>query len=92
MPCATRRRPSPRQGSSGGSSDRRAKNLRDLVRNLKAADGLRDDLSIGEAADTIWATSSSELYVMLTVERGWSADRYERWLADTWRRLLLRNT
>jgi len=73
-------------------SDRRAKNMRDLVRNLKAADGLRDDLSIDEAADTIWATNSSELYVLLTVERGWSADRYERWLADTWCRLLLRNT
>nr|MBA2738192.1 TetR/AcrR family transcriptional regulator [Nocardioidaceae bacterium] len=41
---------------------------------------------------TIWATNSSELYVLLTVERGWSADRYERWLADTWCRLLLRNT
>ena len=73
-------------------SDRRAKNMRDLVRNLKAADALRDDLSIDEAADTIWATNSSELYVLLTVERGWSADRYERWLADTWCRLLLRNT
>jgi AcrR family transcriptional regulator len=73
-------------------SDRRAKNMRDLVRNLKAADGLRDDLSIDEAADTIWATNSSELYVLLTVERGWSADRYERWLADTWCRLLLRDT
>ncbi len=72
-------------------SDRRAKNMRDLIRNLKAADGLRDDLSIDEAADTIWATNSSELYVLLTVERGWSADRYERWLADTWCRLLLRN-
>lgn len=73
-------------------SDRRAKNMRDLVRNLKAAGGLRDDLSIDEAADTIWATNSSELYVLLTVERGWSADRYERWLADTWCRLLLRDT
>ena len=73
-------------------SDRRAKNMRDLVRNLKAADALRDDLSIDEAADTIWATNSSELYVLLTVERGWSADRYEHWLAGTWCRLLLRNT
>ena len=73
-------------------SDRRAKNMSDLVRNLKAAAGLRDDLSIDEAADTIWATNGSELYVLLTVERGWSADRYERWLADTWCRLLLRNT
>lgn len=35
------------------------------------------------------ATNSSELHVLLAVERGWSPDRYERWLADTWCRLLL---
>ena len=51
--------------------------------------GLRADLSIDEAADVIWATNSSELYVLLTVERGWSPHRFERWLADTWCRLLL---
>ena len=46
--------------------------------------------SIAEAADTVWATNSPEVYVLLTVERGWTPDRYERWLADSWRRLLLR--
>lgn len=70
-------------------SDRRALNMRKLVEALEAAGGLRPGLSIGEAADVIWATNSSELYVLLTGERGWSADRYERWLADTWCRLLL---
>jgi hypothetical protein len=29
------------------------------------------------------------LGVLLTAERGWTPDRYEHWLADTWRRLLL---
>lgn len=70
-------------------SDRRAANMRRLVQDLEAAGGLRADLSVGEAADVIWATNSSELYVMLTVERGWSPDHYEDWLADTWCRLLL---
>lgn len=46
-------------------------------------------LAISEAADVLWATNSSELYVLMTVERGWSVDRYERWLAATWERLLL---
>ena len=31
----------------------------------------------------------SELYVLLTVDRGWSPRRYERWLADARCRLLL---
>lgn len=70
-------------------SDRRARNMRMLADDLEAASGLRPGLSIDEAADVIWATNSSELYVLLTVERGWSLDRYERWLADTWHRLLL---
>jgi AcrR family transcriptional regulator len=70
-------------------SDRRAANMRKLAQDLQDAGGLRPGLSVDEAADTIWATNSSELYVLLTVERGWTPDRYERWLSDTWRRLLL---
>lgn len=70
-------------------SRRRAANMRKLARDLRAAGGLRDDLSIDEAADIIWATNSSELYVLLTVEREWSPDQFERWLTDAWHRLLL---
>jgi len=70
-------------------SDRRAANMRKLATELRAAGGLRAGLSIDEAADVIWATNSSELYVLLTAERGWSPDQYEHWLADTWCRLLL---
>ena len=73
-------------------SDRRAANMRKLARDLDDAGGLRAGLSIEEAADVIWATNSPELYVLLTVERRWSPDRYERWLADTWGRLLLPDT
>ena len=70
-------------------SDRRAANMRKLAQELRKAGGLRRGLSIDEAADVIWATNSAELFTMLTVERGWKAARYERWLADTWSRLLL---
>jgi len=44
---------------------------------------------LGEAPDIIWATNAPELYQLLVGQRGWSPDRYERFLADTWRRLLL---
>jgi hypothetical protein len=70
-------------------SNRRAINMRKLVRDLRDAGGLRGGLSVKEAADVVWATNSSELFVLLTVERGWSLSQYERWLADTWCRLLL---
>ncbi len=70
-------------------SARRAANMRRFVADLDAAGGLRDGVSISEAADMVWATNSAEFYTLLTVERGWSADHYERWLAATWCRLLL---
>ena len=70
-------------------SDRRAANMRKLVSDLRDAGGLRTGLSVGEAADVVWATNSPELYVMLTRERGWSPNKYEQWLGDTWCRLLL---
>ena len=70
-------------------SERRAANMRRLVHDLRATGALRAGLSVAEAADVIWATNSAELYVMLTVERGWTPRHYERWLADTWCRLLL---
>lgn len=71
-------------------SDRRARNMRHLIDDVaEAAGGLRPGVSRGEAADTVWATNSAELYAMLVGERGWSPDQYERWLGQTWRRLLL---
>ena len=44
---------------------------------------------LDEAADVIWATASAELFVLFTQQRRWTPRAYERWLADTWSRLLL---
>jgi AcrR family transcriptional regulator len=70
-------------------SNRRATNMRRLVRDLAAAGGLRPDLSVEDAADFIWASNSPELYVMLTTERRWTPEHYQSWLADLWVRFLL---
>lgn len=70
-------------------STRRASNMRLLVEALGPEGTLRAGTSVDEAADVIWATGGAEFFVLLTVERGWALDVYERWLADTWRRLLL---
>jgi len=70
-------------------SERRALNMRKLVADVGSTGRLRPDLSLDDAADAVWVTNSPEVFVMLTVERGWSPDRYERWLATTWQRLLL---
>jgi len=70
-------------------SERRATNMRTLATDLAEHGGLRDDLSVDDAADFIWATNSPEVYILMTTERGWSDERYEAWLTDVWRRYLL---
>jgi hypothetical protein len=51
---------------------------------------LRPELSVEEVADVLWSMNSPELYLLLVGQRGWDPDRYQRWLADARRRLLLR--
>jgi AcrR family transcriptional regulator len=68
-------------------AERRAANMRRFVADLAAVAPLRLDPS--EAADIVWATNAAELYQLLVGQRGWSPRRYEHFLADTWRRLLL---
>jgi AcrR family transcriptional regulator len=68
-------------------AERRHANMRRFADDLATVTTLRVDPD--EAADIIWATNAPELYQLLTVQRGWTPERYERFLADTWRRLLL---
>lgn len=70
-------------------SDRRARNMREFIAHLADTGGLRAGLAPEMAADTVWATNSPEIYVMLTRERGWTPRQYQMWLADTWVHLLL---
>ncbi len=61
---------------------------RELVR-IVAAGALRKGLTIEGAADVLFTIGSPETYQLLTVDRGWSPARFERWYADTLARLLL---
>lgn len=69
---------------------RRARNMQLLAAELAATGGLRQDLSVDDAADIIWATNSSEFFLLLVRDRNWDADRFEQWLARTWKELLLK--
>lgn len=43
---------------------------------------LRSGVSTAEARDVLWTLNSPELYQLLVVERGWTARRYGRWVAQ----------
>lgn len=70
--------------------ERRAGNMRLLAGELAETGALREGVSVEEATDVIWSMNASEFYVLLVQQRGWEPERYERWLADAWQRLLLR--
>jgi hypothetical protein len=61
--------------------DNRARTFADFIADPR--EGLAPGMDARSATDLLWAYSNEELYRELVEERGWSADRYERWLADT---------
>ncbi len=73
-------------------AQRRARNMLAFAEGLDESGGLRDGVSTQEAADVVWAMNSPEFFLLLVHERRWSGDRFERWLADAWVRLLLTRT
>ncbi len=62
---------------------------RNLIDALRKNDALRINLSSAAAAETYSALANPELYLLLTHLHGWTAAKYERWLAECLDRLLL---
>lgn len=50
-----------------------------------AKPGARADVSAEEAADLLYGLLSPVLYLQFVRERGWSPDRWERWVLETLR-------
>jgi AcrR family transcriptional regulator len=61
----------------------RRENMGTFVQWLAQNGPLRPGLSEGEATDTVWTLTSAEIHHLLTVDRGWPAERYIKWLGDT---------
>jgi hypothetical protein len=57
-------------------------NQRAVVQSIADKGALTRDLDVGLAADILWSLNHPNLYALLIGERGWSAERYERWLGD----------
>jgi AcrR family transcriptional regulator len=77
------------QAFAGELSERRVGHMRAFAADLAAAGGLREGISIELAGDVIWAMNSPQFYLLYVRDRGWTPEFFERWLADTWKRLLL---
>lgn len=62
--------------------DERLKGMSMLASDLAARGYLRAGVTATEARDVLWTYNSAELYRLLVMERGWSAKRYGRWVAQ----------
>jgi len=67
----------------------RLEGQRALLRILTERSPLREGLTAKAAGDILFVIGSPETYGLLVIDRGWSADRFERWYADTLARLLM---
>jgi AcrR family transcriptional regulator len=71
-------------------SERRRANMLRFAADLRATGQLREDLSDDAIADIVWSMNAPEYWELLVHRRGWTSEQFEAWLADAWRRLLLR--
>ena len=62
-------------------------NQRTIVESLAAKKALA--LDVDRAADILWTINHPNTWQLLVGERGWTADEYEQWAADTACRELL---
>jgi AcrR family transcriptional regulator len=63
--------------------DERLQGLAVFARALHDEGHLRPDVPVEEARDLLWACNSPETYDLLVLQRGWTPQRYGRWVADT---------
>jgi AcrR family transcriptional regulator len=62
-----------------------------IVTALDAIGALDPSLDKAETADMVYTLLSPEVHWILTIERGWPADRYERWIARSLAALMPRS-
>jgi TetR/AcrR family transcriptional regulator, regulator of cefoperazone and chloramphenicol sensitivity len=69
---------------------RRLRGVAPVVHSWAVAGALRKPLSERDALDILWSMMGPDNYRLFVSERGWSPEKYEKWLTATLRRLLLR--
>lgn len=68
---------------------RRYQRQKETVETMENEKAFTDNLSLSKVRDILWAFTGRDFYRMLVVERGWSSDEYEKWLAELLVQVLL---
>lgn len=57
-------------------------NQRAIAQSLDDKRALRSGLDVNAATDILWTLNLSNAWHLLVVKRGWTPDRFERWIGD----------
>ena len=58
-------------------------NQRSIVEILHKKKALKAGLGVARATDILWTLNHPDVYWLLVDQRGWTPERYEKWLGDT---------
>ncbi|MBI3211710.1 MAG: TetR/AcrR family transcriptional regulator [Simkania negevensis] len=61
---------------------RRYQRQKETVEAMANEKAFTDNFSFSRIRDILWAFTGRDLYRMFVIERGWSSDEYEKWLAE----------
>jgi AcrR family transcriptional regulator len=64
-------------------------NQRRVVEALYETGGLRLDRDVEQATDVLWTLNHPDVWLLLVGERGWTAEAFQEWFAETLGALLL---
>ncbi|HWI21109.1 MAG TPA: TetR/AcrR family transcriptional regulator [Baekduia sp.] len=64
-------------------------NQRAIVEGIAAKNALAPGLTVDRATDILWTLNHPTVWLLLSRERGWTAEEYEEWFGDTACTLLL---
>lgn len=63
--------------------EQRQRGINALARVLADRNALKPGLTTSDAADVLWLFLDPSMHTRFAVERGWSPERFQQWLADT---------
>lgn len=68
--------------------ERRYLRQEDTVKAMEKDKSLAPGINITKARDILWTFTGRDIYRLLVIEKGWSPDEYEKWLAQSLIQLL----
>jgi TetR/AcrR family transcriptional regulator of autoinduction and epiphytic fitness len=67
----------------------RAEGMKVFINALLLNGPIQEGLTQKDAADTVWAITSGEIYTLLVMDRGWSVEKYKKWLTHVLTKLIV---